>query len=138
MQCRRPDNERESRASSAKGVRELLRKRSPGKEFSKKQQESDGIEVVGLKFSLKVLLIVLSSVLPKSICVARLALLDTQRAQRSKRIILARTLDKTILPRTKNPFSLEICSLGLKCSFSIEKFNSGPGLVFLQPEGGSN
>ena len=42
-------------------------------------------------------------------------------------------MKKTIPPRTKEPFSLEIAILGLKFSFSLEDFN--PGLVFLRPEG---
>ena len=46
-----------------------------------------------------------------------------------KKIILARTHEKkkkTILPRTKFSFSLEILILGLKISFSIENFNPRP------------
>ena len=50
----------------------------------------------------------------------------TQRARGSKKIILARTHEKTIPPRTKFSFSLEIFILGLKISFSIENFNPKP------------
>ena len=63
----------------------------------------------------------------------------TQRARGSKKFILARTHEKTIPPRTKFSFSLEIFILGLKFSFSIENFNlrpcfsaarEGPGMKF--------
>ena len=50
----------------------------------------------------------------------------TQRAQRSKNFILARSLEKNIPTRTKKSFSLEIFILGLKFSFLIENFNSRP------------
>ena len=43
-----------------------------------------------------------------------------------ERIILARTYEKTIPPRTKEPFSLEFFILGLKFSFSLENYNPGP------------
>ena len=43
-----------------------------------------------------------------------------------EKIILARTHEKTIPPRTKFSFSLEIFILGLKFSFSIENFNPRP------------
>ena len=58
----------------------------------------------------------------------------TQRARGSKKFILARTHEKTIPPRTKFSFSLEIFILGLKFSFSIENFNPRP--CFLRPERG--
>ena len=51
---------------------------------------------------------------------------QSQRAWGSKKIILARTEEKTIPPRTKFSFSLEIFILGLKLSFSIEYFNPRP------------
>ena len=63
----------------------------------------------------------------------------TQRARGSKKIILARTHEKTIPPRTKFSFSHEIFILDLKISFSIENFNprpcfsaarKGPGMKF--------
>ena len=51
----------------------------------------------------------------------------TQRAQGSKKFILARThKKKNIPPRTKFSFSLEIFILGLKISFWIEIFNPRP------------
>ena len=52
----------------------------------------------------------------------------SQRARGSNKInCLARTHEKkTIPPRTKFSFSLEIFILGLKLSFSIENFNPGP------------
>ena len=50
----------------------------------------------------------------------------TQRAQRSKKFILARSLEKTIPTRTKKSFSLENFILGSKISFSIENFNPWP------------
>ena len=43
-----------------------------------------------------------------------------------EKFILARTHEKNIPPRTKEPFSLESLILGLKFSFSIENFNPGP------------
>ena len=43
-----------------------------------------------------------------------------------KKVILARTHEKIIPPRTKEPFSLKIFILGLKISFSLENFNPGP------------
>ena len=42
-----------------------------------------------------------------------------------KKISLDR-LEKTIPTRTKKPFSLGVCILGLKCFFSIEDSNPGP------------
>ena len=56
----------------------------------------------------------------------RVRFLGTQRAPGWKKFILARTHEKTIPPRTKFSFSLEIFILGLKISFSIENFNPGP------------
>ena len=50
----------------------------------------------------------------------------SQRARGSKKFILARTHEKTIPPRTKFSFSLEIFILSLKFSFSIENFNPRP------------
>ena len=50
----------------------------------------------------------------------------SQRAQGSKKFILARTHEKIAPTRTKFSFSLEILILGLKISFSIENFNPRP------------
>ena len=59
-------------------------------------------------------------------CKGKMTGICTQRARGSKKYILARTHEKTIPPRTKFSFSLEIFILGLKISFSIENFNPRP------------